>query len=197
MSLSPSTSPGDTTQHEQASLRQIWFLLLAFGLISVLAGCVAISHAVVATVASVMVFGVILLIAGITELIHAVMVRQWKGFALHLLSAGLYSIVGLFMLEDPVRAAAVITLLLTASFIVGGVLRIVFSLAVRFPSWPWVLLNGVVDLVLGMMIWSEWPDSKLWVIGLFLGIELIFQGWSWIFLALAVKNSPTNPAPVA
>ena len=131
---------------------------------------------------------VLLLVAGVTEVIHAIMVRNWRGFALHLLTAGLYLIVGLFMIEDPVRAATVLTLLIMASFFVGGVLRVIFSLAVRFPAWPWVLLNGVVDLILGVLILNDWPESSLWVIGLFVGIDLLFHGWSWVILALTART---------
>jgi uncharacterized membrane protein HdeD (DUF308 family) len=116
------------------------------------------------------------------------MVRKLSGFALHLLAAALYLLVGLFMLEDPIRAAEVLTLLLAASFLVGGVLRIVFSLAVRFPAWPWVVFNGLVDLLLGVFILNRWPDSSLWVIGLFIGVDLIFHGWSWVVLALSVRT---------
>jgi uncharacterized membrane protein HdeD (DUF308 family) len=159
------------------------------GLVSIFIGLVAIGSTFIATLASVLVFGVLLLIAGITEVVHAVMVRNLKGFALHLLAAALYLIAGLFMLEDPVRAATVITLLLAASFLVGGVLRIIFSLVSRFHSWPWVLLNGVVDLVLGFLILNGWPDSSLWVIGLFVGIDLLFHGWSWVILALTVRTA--------
>jgi uncharacterized membrane protein HdeD (DUF308 family) len=178
---------------ELASLRRLWWLFLGFGLVSVIVGLLAISSTFAATLASVVFFGVLLLIEGITEVIHAVMVRNWRSFALHLLAAALYLIVGLFMLEDPVRAAAVLTLLLAAAFFAGGLLRIVFSLAVRFPSWPWVLLNGAVDLILGALIWSGWPESSLWVIGLFLGIDLVFHGWSWVILALAARTY--SPAP--
>jgi uncharacterized membrane protein HdeD (DUF308 family) len=92
------------------------------------------------------------------------------------------------MLEDPVRAATVITLLLAASFFVGGLLRIIFSLVVRFHAWPWVLLTGAVDLILGVLIFSGWPESSLWVIGLFVGIDLLFHGWSWMILALTVRT---------
>jgi uncharacterized membrane protein HdeD (DUF308 family) len=116
------------------------------------------------------------------------MVRNLRGFALHLLAAALYSIVGLFMLEDPIRAATVLTLLLTASFFVGGVLRIIFSLTVRFPAWGWVLFQGVVDLILGVLIWNGWPESSLWVIGMFVGIDLLLHGWSWVILALTVRT---------
>jgi uncharacterized membrane protein HdeD (DUF308 family) len=188
VSLSFPASPAGAPYDERASLRSVWWLFFALGLVSVIVGVLAISAAFIATLASVVVFGALLLIAGVTEVIHAVMVRNGRGFALHLLAAALYLIVGLFMLEDPVRAAVVLTLLLGASFLVGGLLRVIFSLVVRFPAWPWVLLNGAVDLVLGVLILSGWPESSLWVIGLFVGIDLLFHGWSWMILALTVRT---------
>jgi uncharacterized membrane protein HdeD (DUF308 family) len=181
-------SPVAALYDERASLRRGWWLVLVLGLISVFVGLLAISSAFVATMASVVVFGVLLLVAGITEVVHALMVRSGRGFALHLLSAGLYLIAGLFMLEDPVRAATVLTLLLAASFLAGGVLRIIFSLAIQFAGWPWVLLNGLIDVILGVLILSGWPGSGLWVIGLFVGIDLLFHGWSWVILALAART---------
>jgi uncharacterized membrane protein HdeD (DUF308 family) len=179
---------------ERTNLGRLWWLFLVLGLVSVFVGLVAIGSAFVATLASVVVFGVLLLVAGVAEVIHAVMVRNLKGFALHLLSAALYLLVGLFMLEDPVRAAVVLTLLLAAAFLVGGVLRILFALAVQFVGWPWVLLNGVVDLVLGVLILNGWPGTSLWVIGLFVGIDLLFHGWSWVILALTVRTASTVPS---
>jgi uncharacterized membrane protein HdeD (DUF308 family) len=170
------------------NLRRVWWLFFVLGLVSIVVGFLAISSTFVATLASVIVFGVLLLVAGVTEVIHAVMVRNWRGFALHLLTAALYLLVGLFMLEDPIRAATVLTLLLAAGFFVGGLLRIIYSLVERFPAWPWVVLHGVVDLILGGLIWSGWPESSLWVIGLFLGIDLVFHGWSWVILALTVRT---------
>jgi uncharacterized membrane protein HdeD (DUF308 family) len=176
-------------------MRPIWWLLLALGLVSVIVGFLALSATFVATMASVIVFGVLLLVAGFTEVIHAVMVRNGKGFALHLLAAALYLLVGLFILEHPERAAAVLTLVLAASFLVGGLLRIIMSLVVRFAAWPWVLFNGVIDLLLGALIWSGWPESGLWVIGLFVGIDLVLHGWSWVVLALSVRTySEARPA---
>jgi uncharacterized membrane protein HdeD (DUF308 family) len=164
------------------------------GLASIIVGILAISLPYVATDAFVLVFGWLLLIEGIVQVIHAVMVRNWRGFALHLVAAVLYLIAGLFILEDPVRAAAVLTLLFAATFFAGGLLRIVFSLSERFPSWPWVLLNGVVDLILGILIWRGWPESSLWVIGLFVGIDLLFHGWSCVILALTARQYVTAPS---
>jgi uncharacterized membrane protein HdeD (DUF308 family) len=177
-------SPDD----ERASFRRLSWLFLVLGLVSILIGFLAIGAPHLATTKTVLVIGVLLVIAGVTEVIHAVMVRNLGGFAVHLLAAVLYLIVGIFVLEDPDRAADVLTLLLAASFFVGGLLRIIFSLVEHFPAWPWVLLNGLVDLLLGILIWRGWPESSLWVIGLFVGIELLFHGWSWVILGLMVRR---------
>jgi uncharacterized membrane protein HdeD (DUF308 family) len=188
MSLSLQEVPTRAPYDEPATLQRHWWLLFALGLVSVVVGLLAISSTFIVTMASVVVFGVLLLVAGFTELIHAVMVRNLRGFAMHLIAAVLYLLVGLFMLEDSIRAAAVLTLLLAASFFVGGLIRIVYSLVEHFPAWPWVLLNGVVDLFLGVLIWRGWPESSLWVVGLFVGLELLFHGWSWVILALTVRT---------
>jgi uncharacterized membrane protein HdeD (DUF308 family) len=71
----------------------------------------------------------------------------------------------------------------------SGVFRIVFALSERFAGWPWVLLNGAVTLMLGFLIYKQWPASGLWVIGLFVGIELIFNGWAWVMLALGLRRA--------
>jgi uncharacterized membrane protein HdeD (DUF308 family) len=191
MSFSLLSSRGGLPIEERASLRSAWWLFLILGIVSIIVGFMAVSSTFIATLASVKVLGILLLIEGGTEVVHALMVRNWRGFAMHLVTATLYLLVGLFMLEDPIRAAAVITLLLTASFFVGGLLRIIFSFAVRFPTWPWVLLTGFVDLILGVLLWRSWPESSLWVIGLFVGIDLLLHGWSWVILALTVRTYPT------
>jgi uncharacterized membrane protein HdeD (DUF308 family) len=99
------------------------------------------------------------------------------------------SVIGLFMLEDPVRAEAVLTLLIPAGLFVGDLLRVVFALVECFPAWPLGVLPGAVDLVFGAPIFRGWPESSLWVIGLFLGIDPLFHGWSSVVLALTVPTS--------
>ena len=188
MSASPLASPPAVAYGEPASLRRHSWLFFALGLVSILVGLLAIGAPHVWTEKFVVVIGVLLLITGVTEVIHAVMVRNGKGFALHLLAAALYLLVGLFFLEHPVRGARVLTLLLGAGFLVGGLLRIIFSVVMRFPGWSWVMFLGVVDLILGGIILSGWPGSSEWVIGLFVGIDLLFNGWAWVFLALSVRT---------
>ncbi len=194
MTVDASASTAGRTHSDHAILHPARWQLVLLGVICVLAGLLAIGSSVVATLASVMVFGVLLLIAGVTEIVHAFLVRRASSFALHLLAAAMYLIAGVFMLEDPVRAATVLTLLMAASFFVGGVLRIVFALAMQFPSWGWVLLNGVIDLLLGIMIFNRWPYDTLWVIGLFVGIDLLFHGWTWIILGLSLRTYEAPPS---
>ena len=180
---------------DRASLHSCWWLIFVVGLVSVLVGVLAMVAPHIATSKALLVIGSVLVIVGITEILHAVMVRKLRAFAMHLLAAALYLLVGLFVIEDPDRAAVVLTLLLAASFLVGGVLRIVFSLVEHFPAWSWVLLNGVVDLMLGVFILNRWPASGDWVIGLFIGIDLLFHGWSWIILGLTVRTYNAEQSP--
>jgi uncharacterized membrane protein HdeD (DUF308 family) len=195
MSVLAGASPVSPTDDLRASLGRRWWLILALGVVGVIIGILAIAYPEIATWKVVLVLGVLLVVAGIVEVVHAVLVRNLRGLALHLLGAALYLMVGLFILEDPDRAALVLTLLLAASFFVGGVLRIVFSCIDQLPAWPWVLLNGVVNIILGVLIWRGWPETSEWVIGLFIGIDLLFHGWSWIMLALAVRRfSAAAPA---
>ena len=94
-----------------------------------------------------------------------------------------------------VAAEGLDALLLAATFLAGGLIRIVITLLDRFPGWPWVLLNGFVTLLLGILIWRQWPESSFWVIGLFVGIDLLFSGWSWVMLGLLVRDTgPQAPA---
>ena len=73
---------------------------------------------------------------------------------------------------------------------VGGIFKIVAALSYRFAAWGWPLVSGIIDVVLGVMIWKEWPASALWVIGLFVGINLIFRGFNWIGLGMALRGLP-------
>jgi uncharacterized membrane protein HdeD (DUF308 family) len=166
-----------------------WFLLLGIALI--ILGLVALSATFIATIATVLVLGWILVIDGVFQAAMAFWSRQWSGFFLHVLAGVLALIVGFLMLSKPVAAGLTLTLLLAVFFFVSGFFRILASLIMQFPSWPWVLLSGVINVVLGALIWSEWPESGLWVIGLFVGIDMIFCGWSYVIFALTVRRLPS------
>ena len=78
-------------------------------------------------------------------------------------------------------------LLMAAFFVISGTFRIVASLHMRFANWGWSLLSGFVSLLLGMLIWTNWPCSTI-MIGVFIGLELIFNGWAWVMFSLMVRT---------
>jgi uncharacterized membrane protein HdeD (DUF308 family) len=175
-------------------IAQHWKWFLGLGIVSIILGTFALGSSVLVTLASVVLFGWILLLMGGIEVGHAFWQRQWGGFFLHLVNGILSIVVGFLLATSPSASAVVLTLLLAMFFMAGGLFRIFTALMMRFPSWGWRLLNGIVTLVLGILIWNRWPVSGLWVIGLFVGIDLIFAGWSSVMLALAARRLPAPSA---
>jgi uncharacterized membrane protein HdeD (DUF308 family) len=172
-------------------IRNWWlFLLLGIGLIAL--GLFAIVWAWPATLAVAWVFGVLLMAGGLLEIVNAFGARRWGGFFLHLLLGILYLVVGENMVESPIDTAAFLTLLLAVLLLVGGIARVVVALTHRFYHWGWMLLSGVVSLLLGVLIWRHWPEATPWLIGTFVGIELLFTGWSWVVLALTARSMPAS-----
>lgn len=114
--------------------------------------------------------------------------RNWGGFFLFVLLGVVYAVAGFLTLQHPLLAAETLTLMLAAAFLVAGAFRIIVALLERFPCWGWVLGNGILTMLLGLVIWQEWPDSGLWVLGLFVGIELIMNGVSWSVFAVGARN---------
>ncbi|MGE3806190.1 MAG: HdeD family acid-resistance protein [Gemmataceae bacterium] len=179
--------------HDLSELRDNWGWLLVLGLGLVILGLSAIGASIFATLVFTVFFGGMMMAGGVLEVISSFFARRWQGFVLHLLSGLLYLIVGLLMLEHPIEAAAALTLLLAAFLLVGGALRMTFSAMHQFPSWGWIFFSGLVSFVLGIMIWRRWPGD-FWFVGLFLGIELLFNGMTWVMLALTVRSMPDQPA---
>jgi len=175
-------------------LKRNWAWFLAVGIALVILGLMAISWSVLTTLVSVAIFGWLLLIGGVLTVVHAFLRRRWGGFFIELFAGLLYLLVGLMVVGNPADSAVALTLVIALFLLIGGVFRIVTALTVRFQHWLWMLLNGVISLLLGMMIWSQWPVSGLWVIGLFIGLDMIFYGWSLVMLALAVRNLPQSQA---
>jgi uncharacterized membrane protein HdeD (DUF308 family) len=169
-------------------IRKNWGWFFALGMVQIVAGMLAVGFAFSATLASVVTLGVLLLIAAGAQMAAAIGARDWSGFFLFLLVGVLYAVAGFLTLQHPVLAAEGLTLMLAAFFLAGGVFRIIIAVAERFPSWGWVLCHGIVTVCLGIAIWQQWPGSGLWVLGMFVGIDLIVNGVTWSVLAVGVRN---------
>jgi len=188
-SVSP-LSPANVVADELQTLGKFrpWFLVM--GVAMVVLGTVAIAWACIAeiTVAATWLFGFLLLASGFAEIINSFWVSRWSGTLIHLLIGVLYTLVGFMIIDQPETAAVQLTLLIAIFLMIGGIFRVVFAVSERFVGWGWVLLNGGITFMLGLLIYKQWPASSLWVIGLFVGIELIINGWTWIMLWFGLRR---------
>ena len=172
------------------SLRQHWAWFLALGICLVVLGTIALSYSVAATLASVIVFGWLLIVGGALQAVHALWRKHWGALFIDLFTGILYLAAGAIPLANPVLGAATLTIVIAVFLWIGGVTRIVAALAVRHHHWGWLLLSGIINVLLGFLIWQQWPFSGLWVIGLFVGIDMLFNGWSLVMLGLIARRLP-------
>jgi uncharacterized membrane protein HdeD (DUF308 family) len=174
----------------QEHLRDRWAWFLALGVLLIVLGVAAVGYSVAATIVSVELFGGLLMLGGLFQTVHAFMSKRWGGFFIDLLTGILYGVVGVMIVANPGASALALTLAIALFLIVGGIFRIVVAIGIRFQHAGWLLLSGVINLILGILIWQQWPVSGLWVIGLFVGIDMLFNGWSLVMLGLAAKRQP-------
>jgi uncharacterized membrane protein HdeD (DUF308 family) len=165
---------------------------LLLGIFLVVCGTVAVLFPIVTNVAAMIVLGVVLTVSGIATIVTAFWVGKWSGLLLQLLIGILYVVVGMQIADAPLRAGLVMAVFIAGFFIVAGAFRTIAALVIRFPHWGWALLNGIITLLCGVVIYRHFPQCALWLVGLLVGLEILFNGWSWIMLALAVRRIP-NP----
>jgi uncharacterized membrane protein HdeD (DUF308 family) len=163
-----------------------WFVALGVGLI--LLGIIAVGDVMATTILSVILFGWLLVVGGIVQTVHAFWVRHWSGLLLQLAIGILNVVVGLMIVANPASSVAALTLLIASFFVVGGLFRIVMAASEHLPGRGWAILSGVINVLLGVFIWAHWPVSAFWVIGLFIGIDLIFTGWWFISLGMTSRR---------
>ena len=189
------TNASDILRNPQAGsetgpLRAKWSWIVAIGVVYMLAGLVALGSVVMATVASVLVVGVMMIIAGVAEVISAFQIKSWGKFLLWVLLGVLYIVGGFVAFENPLLAAALLTLILGASLVASGIMRIFLAFSMKRESpWIWVLLSGVITLLLGLLILARWPVSSLYILGVFLGIDLVMAGAAWIGLGFGLRRA--------
>jgi uncharacterized membrane protein HdeD (DUF308 family) len=178
---------------DTAPLRAKWGWIVGLGVVYVIAGFVALGSVMMATVASVFVVGVMMIVAGIAEIINAFQLKGWGKFLIWALLGVLYIVAGFVTFENPLLAAALLTLILGAALIASGLMRIFLAFSMKRESpWVWVLLSSLVTLLLGLLILAHWPISSVYVLGIFLGVDLVMAGAAWIGLGFALRRGSTH-----
>jgi uncharacterized membrane protein HdeD (DUF308 family) len=183
-------------RHELVSMRDHWWWFLLLGISLVVFGTIALGSAVFVSVLAVELFAFLLLIGGVIQIVSSFWAGRWSGLLLQLLIGILYVVTGQMILAAPVEGTVELTLIVAMFLLISGSFRIVAALLIRFHDWGWVLLNGVITLMLGLLIIQKWPATGLFAIGLFVGIDMIFNGWAWIMFSLGLRAAKPAAAPL-
>jgi uncharacterized membrane protein HdeD (DUF308 family) len=174
------------------AVREHWVLFLVEGVVLVALGVLAVIIPPLATLAITVFLGWLFVISGIAGLVTTFGARHAAGFWWSLISAVLAIAVGVVMVLWPVSGAISLTMVLTAFFIVEGIVSIMYALAHRQQltgQWGWLLASGLIDLVIAVLIMVGFPGTAAWAIGLLVGINMIFGGTALIVVALHAKST--------
>jgi len=186
-------SAGFGTTLSLAPLHAKWGWIVALGVVYLITGIIALGSVFAATVASVYVVGIMMLIAGVAEVVNSFQLRTWGRFIFWLILGILYIVAGFIAWDNPLLTAVWLTLFLGAALVASGIMRIFLAFNMQHGSpWMWVAVSGVVTLVLGLIILAHWPFSAVYTLGIFLGVDLVFAGASWIGLGLGLRNAPST-----
>jgi uncharacterized membrane protein HdeD (DUF308 family) len=101
-----------------------------------------------------------------------------------------YVFFGVYLLARPALGVVSLTLVLATLFLVEGVLNIVLFFRIRsLQGSSWVLIDGIITLLLGLMIYTQWPSSSAWAIGTLVGVSMIISGVTRVMLSLSVRKA--------
>jgi uncharacterized membrane protein HdeD (DUF308 family) len=173
---------GNETQSVIKKLNWLGIILIALGVMAVLAPVVAGS-------ALVIVIGFILLIAGAVPVVRELKSEASRERTMTLTLGVITALAGIMVILHPLFGLAFLTLLLVAYFVVEGVSKIVVSFRYKpATGWKWLLASGALSLILGLLIWSQWPVSGMWAVGVLVGINLLGTGLALVTLASTLNR---------
>ena len=172
-----------------------WGWFLALGIALIVAGLAAIAFPLLGTIAVKIMLGWLFLIGGVLMIMHAFQAPGWQGFLWELLVGILYAVAGAYLAFFPLTGLLTLAILLAVMFIIEGVFEVVQAFRVRpHEGWGFLLLSGIAALAVGVLITLSLPSSAEWALGLLAGINLLFSGWSYVFLALAGRRAHESAA---
>ena len=163
--------------------------LIFLGILTVIFGVVAIGSPLITGVAVSVFVGFLLLASGAAQIVHALKSKQWGTGFWGTIIGVLGVAAGLLMIFRPLVGLVTMTMLLAIYFLVDGISEIIAAFKIKpDQGWGWVLFNGIIAVLLGLMIWRQWPVSGAWAIGLLVGIHILITGWSMIILGTGARR---------
>lgn len=163
---------------------------MIWGIVTLICGLIVIAMPLVSSIGIVILLAWVILFAGVAHLIFAFHARGVGSVLWQILLGLLYLAAGIYLLINPLLGVVSLTLVLAVFLVLEGIIEIALYFGLRgFQHSGWVLLDGIITLILGILIWRHWPSSSVWVIGTLIGISLIFSGISRIMLSAAAGRA--------
>jgi uncharacterized membrane protein HdeD (DUF308 family) len=170
-------------------------LAVIVGILMLVCGILAIGSPLVAGMSVTVIVGVMLLVGGIAQCFLAFQAGAFGEGLLIFVMGALTAVAGIYLFNQPLAGLASITIFLAAYFVVTGISELISAFQIRpADGWGLMLFNGIVTLLLGVMIWKQFPLSGAWAVGVLFGIKLVLGGWSLIFIGRAVRVAADEAA---
>lgn len=177
------------TTTTETGLKRSWIWMAFLAVISLAGGVIALFNPFAATMAATLMAGWAFAFLGVMQVVQAFQVKGWGGFIWALLFGVLSVVVGISLIFNPLAGMVSLTLLVAVLFLAVGVVKAMYSFSLRpVTGWGWVLVSGIVSIVLGVMILSNFPYAAASVLGILLGVELLSNGVLFLFTALGLRN---------
>ncbi len=171
-------------------VRKNWGLILFMGVLLIIAGVSAISYPWLWTGGVVLMLGWVILVSGIFRFVDAFATMKQGGFIWKIMGSLLYILAGIFILKFPLTGAVSLTLILGMFFIIEGISKTAFAAEIKpLKGWGWTMFDGALTILFGILVLTFLDNAALWLVGLLLGIKLLFAGWDLVYLGLALKKA--------
>ena len=171
------------------ALHNTWRWLFSLGATTLALGIFAIIVPHIATLDFEVTIGVVFVLIGVVHALHSFWAQEWGGFLFEIFGGVLYLLIGLTLLANPGAGVLMLAVLLAILLMMQGVIQLALSFELRpVSSWRWMFTSGIVAMLFGVLMWAPWPSTGgFWLMGLFIGISLLFTGWSMVILALSTR----------
>jgi uncharacterized membrane protein HdeD (DUF308 family) len=163
---------------------------VVWGVLLIICGMLAVGSPVLAAVAVNAFVAWLIVFAGVLHLIVAFHAHGAGSLIWKLLVGLAYLLLGIYLILHPVLGVASLTLLLAVLFLVEGVLDIILFFKMRaLQGSAWVLVDAIITLALGLMIYLQWPSSSAWALGILVGVSMIISGVTRVMMSFAVRRA--------
>lgn len=157
---------------------------LISGILLTILGIIALRHSVVSTLTSIVILGALLTAAGLVEIFRAFKSQSPTKTFFRFVLGLFYTGAGIFMIVKPGMNALSLTLVLSAILVLSGIVRLVDALMHKTNYRLWRIINGILTIIIGVLVYMQWPYSGLWFLGMVIGIELLLTGLTSLAIAL-------------